>query len=112
MSKIKFGQMVTCMAFLTRRIEFLPDARHEYKKIWAPDRLKDPETCVAIAMVTLSNGLRIYNGPDEGYGYKPTEYVRALKIGLRTGGTRYARIEDINPDHLPFTGEETCPAIK
>lgn len=108
--KIKFGQMVTCAGFLERQVEFEPGTK-DYKKVWRRRALKDLETCVAISMVTLSDGIREFLGLDEGFGWKPKSYFRALKVGRRRGGVRYVNLDDVSIDHLPFVGESICPVM-
>ena len=100
---VKFGQVVTVNAFLTRISQYTDD--RGVLKIWYRQELNKPERCVVIApSITLSDGERAHDY-EAGFSYKPKTYFKAVKVGRRSGGVRYALHEDAITDQLPFKGE-------
>lgn len=100
---VKFGQIVTVNAFLTRISQYTDD--RGVLKIWYRHELNKPEKCVVISSsITLSDGERSHDF-EAGFSYKPKTFFKALKVGRRSGGTRYVLHADIEVTHLPFKGE-------
>lgn len=100
--KFKFGQIVKAVAFLKR--ETHKSESGIVMKIWDRKELRRPQTCVVVSAVTLSDGERRHDF-EAGYSYKPVNFFHAIKVGLKSGGVRYALIDDVDSDKLPYFGE-------